>query len=195
MLPNVFVRTVTAIVLNPRNHRQFFVGKSRKHPRFVLPGGKVEKGETNETAVTREVFEETGRQVKNLRHLGFRLDPTGDTRNTTLRALESAEYTIAKNGGAKIQPDDPVLALYGVPDALYICTASEEVWNPTDEFAESRWMDVEEVCSDCLSAGHDVYALWYVWMLEHPNERLPQWALSNLQFSKQWLLDVLGIAI
>lgn len=64
-------RTVTAIIEFPKNQillvkRGTFVFKGY----WALPGGKVDSGETIEQAITREVKEETGLDVKIVRKIG-----------------------------------------------------------------------------------------------------------------------------
>lgn len=42
------------------NHQKLLLVKRRDVPVWVFPGGGIEKGETPERAVVREVFEESG---------------------------------------------------------------------------------------------------------------------------------------
>lgn len=42
----------------------------KKGHKFVFPGGRVEKNETIEQAVSREVYEELGVKVTHQKHLG-----------------------------------------------------------------------------------------------------------------------------
>jgi 8-oxo-dGTP diphosphatase len=53
---------VLAIIINEMDHR-FLAIKRRDVPIWVLPGGGVEAGESPETAIVREVLEETGLSV------------------------------------------------------------------------------------------------------------------------------------
>jgi 8-oxo-dGTP diphosphatase len=50
---------------------------------YALPGGFVDYGETVESAVVREAFEETGLKVKIVRLLGVYSDPKRDPRGHT----------------------------------------------------------------------------------------------------------------
>ncbi|OGE20585.1 hypothetical protein A3A14_00445 [Candidatus Daviesbacteria bacterium RIFCSPLOWO2_01_FULL_43_38] len=57
---------VIGIVFNDRRD-QILLVKRRDVPVWVLPGGGIEKGETPEKAIVREVFEETGYKTGVLR--------------------------------------------------------------------------------------------------------------------------------
>lgn len=78
----------------------------RKHEPFqgqwALPGGFVEYGERTEDAVVREVFEETGLEVKVRMLLGVYSDPTRDPRGHTV----SVVYLVDEVGGNLTAGDD-----------------------------------------------------------------------------------------
>jgi len=78
----------------------------RKHPPFqgtwALPGGFVEYGERTEEATIREMFEETGLQVKIQRVLGVYSDSARDPRGHTV----SVAYLVSRAGGALTAGDD-----------------------------------------------------------------------------------------
>lgn len=62
--------TVGATIINSEG--KVLLCKSHKWGnRYVIPGGHIELGETMEEALKREVFEETGLTVKDIRMLGI----------------------------------------------------------------------------------------------------------------------------
>ncbi len=58
---------------------------------WALPGGLVEEGETVETAVRREVREETGLELEGLRLFGVYSDPDRDERFDCVSVVFTAE--------------------------------------------------------------------------------------------------------
>lgn len=69
---------------------------------WALPGGFVEYGEKTEDAVIREVFEETGLQVKVHLLLGVYSDPGRDPRGHTVTVV----YLLEPIGGTLHSGDD-----------------------------------------------------------------------------------------
>jgi len=66
---------------------------------WALPGGFVEVGETTETAVCREAFEETGLQIRDLWLVGVYSDPMRDSRFHTVGVVYGASAVGAPQGG------------------------------------------------------------------------------------------------
>ena len=63
--------TVSAVIFNPQN--KILLCRSHKWDnKYVIPGGHVEYGEKLEEALKREILEETGLQISNIRLLGIK---------------------------------------------------------------------------------------------------------------------------
>ncbi|MGC9203581.1 MAG: NUDIX domain-containing protein [Thermoplasmata archaeon] len=69
---------------------------------YALPGGFVEYGETVESAIEREILEETGLSVKIRRILGIYSSPDRDPRGHTI----SIVYILERTGGTPKAGDD-----------------------------------------------------------------------------------------
>jgi 8-oxo-dGTP pyrophosphatase MutT (NUDIX family) len=104
---------VVAAVAFVRDGRVLTVRK-RGTSRFMLPGGKLEPGESAYDAAVREVREEVGLEVHDLTLLG---DFTADAANEPGHLVESTVYAAALPGGA-----EPAAA---------------------GEIAEVRWVDLD----------------------------------------------------
>ena len=62
--------TVSAVIIN--NDEEILLCKSKKwHNKYVIPGGHIELGEKMEDALKREVMEETGLSVSDIKLLGI----------------------------------------------------------------------------------------------------------------------------
>ncbi len=85
--------TVDGLVL----HQGKLVAVIRRNPPFqgmpAIPGGFVELGETTETAVVREVEEETGLVTRIVRLVGVYSDPSRDPRGHTVSVVYALEAT------------------------------------------------------------------------------------------------------
>jgi NAD+ diphosphatase len=67
-----YPRLSPAIIVAIEKENKILLGRSHRHPpdRFSVLAGFVEPGETLEEATAREIFEEVGIQVKNIRYFG-----------------------------------------------------------------------------------------------------------------------------
>lgn len=79
MIPKTPLLTVDAIIVYPGKRLVLIERKNHPHG-FALPGGFVDIGESVETAVAREVMEETGIEFTNSKLLGVYSDPKRDKR-------------------------------------------------------------------------------------------------------------------
>lgn len=75
---------------------------------YALPGGFVDKGETVEDACRREVLEETGLTVREIKLIGVYSDPDRDPRGHTVSV---AFYAVASADGLKAGDDAAEAAL------------------------------------------------------------------------------------
>jgi 8-oxo-dGTP diphosphatase len=89
-LPATPALTVDCVIYDPQG-RVLLI--RRKNPPFqgsyALPGGFVDIGETVETGCRREVREETGLDVRDLKLVGIYSDPSRDPRGHTVSAAFS----------------------------------------------------------------------------------------------------------
>ena len=95
--------TVDCVVFDDRD--RLLLIRRRNPPfagQFALPGGFVDYGETTEAAACRELLEETGLQVRELRLIGVYSDPARDPRGHTI----SVAYRVAVQEGAPTAGDD-----------------------------------------------------------------------------------------
>lgn len=99
-------------------HEGKLVAVIRKNEPFrgmpALPGGFVELGETAETAVVREVGEETGLQTKIARLVGVYSDPRRDPRGHTV----AVAYALDAVGGTLRAGSDAMNITLLDPDKL-----------------------------------------------------------------------------
>ncbi len=70
--------TVGAVIFNPEN--RVLLCKSRKwNSKYVIPGGHIESGEKIEDALKREVYEETGLDIYDLKLISLKESIFSDT--------------------------------------------------------------------------------------------------------------------
>jgi ADP-ribose pyrophosphatase YjhB (NUDIX family) len=107
-LQTSFTASAACVIVNDRGQVLLLDHVLRPHSGWGLAGGFLESGEQPEDAVRREVCEETGLELKNVRLLGIR---------TTRRHLEIAY--IAEGGGEAVVSSREITGLqWFAPDEL-----------------------------------------------------------------------------
>ncbi len=117
----IYPRIIPAVIVGVTNGDEILLTKYERHrgiPYYALVAGFTEIGETFEGTVEREVMEETGLRVKNIRYFasqpwgiaddllaGFYCDVDGDP-TITMDASELSEAIWVKRGEITGQPDD-----------------------------------------------------------------------------------------
>lgn len=90
--------TVDAVVENARG--EVLLIERRNPPSgWALPGGFVDAGETVETAVARELREETGLEARSLRQFHVYSDPARDPRHPTVTVVFTVRAEGTPRGG------------------------------------------------------------------------------------------------
>ncbi len=90
--------TVDAIVGDEAG-RVLLVKRRYPPPGWALPGGFVDRGETVEDAVRRELMEETGVTLENLRQFHVYSDPTRDHRHHVVSVVFTASSSSPVRAG------------------------------------------------------------------------------------------------
>lgn len=90
-LPKTPALTTDCVVFDPDGRLLLIRRKNAPHAgTYALPGGFVDIGETVEAACRREVLEETGVEVEELRLVGVYSDPNRDSRGHTVSVAFAA---------------------------------------------------------------------------------------------------------
>jgi 8-oxo-dGTP diphosphatase len=104
--------TVDAVVQNSRGEVLLVMRRNPPHG-WALPGGFVEVGETLETAVARELAEETGLEATSVRQFHTYSDPARDPRHHTVSTVFRVEAE-----GKPTPGDDAIEAGFFPAEAL-----------------------------------------------------------------------------
>ena len=99
----VFPKIAPAVIIGLTNNDQIMMTKyaGREYKRYALIAGFTEIGETAEETVHREVMEEVGLKVKNIRYYKSQPAEEGEIR------LEEEELSLAEWVDYRDVPDDP----------------------------------------------------------------------------------------
>jgi NAD+ diphosphatase len=132
---SVYPRINPAIMVLITNGRQVLLARRPSAPnnRFSALAGFVEAGESLEETVAREVHEEVGVEVRNIRYFGSQSWPFPNS----LMIAFTAEYA-----GGEIRPDGAE-----IEEARWFGPA--ELPNVPDRISISRWL-IDSVCADLL---------------------------------------------
>lgn len=120
------------IILN-MNREQVLLVKRRDLPVWVLPGGGIDDGESPEQAVVREVFEETGLQVKVIRQAAEYLPINRWTGLTHIFLCQRLEGAISIGAESREVAYFPMTQL---PDSLF-CYHEEWLKEALDPLSET----------------------------------------------------------
>ena len=104
--------TVDAVVFNTKGE-VLLIERGNPPLGWALPGGFVDVGETLETAVTRELLEETGLRAISVRQFHTYSDPRRDPRHHTVSTVFRVAAEGEPEGG-----DDALRAAFFPPGAL-----------------------------------------------------------------------------
>lgn len=97
-------RAVSAAILHEGRFLLVRRGRAPARGLYAFPGGRVERGETLEDAVHREIAEETGARVSQVRHI-VDLELSSETKAGTVEFVLSV-HAAQFDGGAIMAGDD-----------------------------------------------------------------------------------------
>jgi len=104
--------TVDAVVETP-DGRVLLIERGHEPPGWALPGGFVDAGESLETAVARELREETGLRARELEQFHTYSEPGRDPRHPTVSTV-----FLVRAEGTPAAGDDAARAAFFAPDGL-----------------------------------------------------------------------------
>jgi ADP-ribose pyrophosphatase YjhB (NUDIX family) len=191
IVADVTVSTASAIVVSKHDPYLILVADSEKHPRPVIPGGKVEHVDCAHDAATpglrcilREVKQEIGAELRNPRYLGKATDPDRDIRLVPAKKVMEAVVVPALPSG--VSEDATVRAHYGCPDYIFVGEVDEATLSrDTEELKGVRFIDIRTLHPGDLSAGHDVIVLTYRDMLDAGETQFPDEALKFFNVERE----------
>lgn len=189
IVAEVTVSTASAIVRSKDDPYRVLVADSEKHPKPVIPGGKVEREDVTSDAkapglscVLREVKEEVGTELFNPTYLGKAQDPDRDIRLVPAKKVSSAVVEPELPNG--VAADAMVKAHYGCPDYIFVGEVDEAALTDTEELKGRRFIDIRKIGPGDLSAGHDVILLTYRRMLDEGATSFPEESLRHFNLER-----------
>lgn len=127
------------------------------HPfkgKLALPGGFIEEGESAEQAVKRELAEETGLKVKNLRQFGFASTPHRDPRDWNISLIFVAEYAGGQPRGGDDAADAKFLRTTLDGDTLTVGSDKISLKIVLNECGELDFDDTKIIADGVLAFDH-----------------------------------------
>jgi 8-oxo-dGTP diphosphatase len=109
-------RAVSAAILHEGRFLLVRRGRAPARGLYAFPGGRVERGETLEDAVLREIAEETGARISNVRHV-VDLQLSSETRSGVVEFILSV-HAADFDGGVIVAGDDAETAAWYTLDEL-----------------------------------------------------------------------------
>lgn len=190
----VAVSTATAIIALRSDPYMVLVADSEKHPKPILPGGKMELSDVvgkgvhpGLNCIEREVPQEIKTPIIGARLIGVALDPERDVRYVPVENLAAAVVS------PQLSTDYPegslVKASYGCPDYIFTGVIDETQVEESSELKGSRFIDIRNLQTGDLSAGHDVIVLWYRRMLDDGLHKIPEEALQRFRFERMYFSE------
>ncbi len=156
MTPNF----VTAIIHNAENEVLMIEVSPDDSPEsyWTLPGGRVEKGETAEQALMREVLEETGMTLLDVGQLAYRTEIKFDDRLTV------AEVYAIHHWQGIIYPNDP-----------------------EDEIIQAAWMPIIQAIQHLAKIDYAPMSEPPIAYLNHPTDIGKKWHYRVNGDGAQWV--------
>lgn len=180
-------------------HMVYLIEQTIKHNgRLTLIGGRCTLPKQSHTTCIREEWTQEaggkGAELVNLRHWVYKTDRSADPRVTTLGKVTDNQCPEELRG-------QPVLGLYGSPDAIFIAEVAGQPYPNDGEAKQCILIDVRDIKitttaeESKFGAQHDIVLALYAHKLENPNMPTSKYAkaLENMALARQRICLVQGL--